>query len=112
MHAPVKTNAQHTTSVSATCRRDRCLTSLRMSSVVNGLSGWTGAVFALLAFAFAFGRRSPALGVLGAALSAPFCLCAKGYPIVGALAWAALVSNFIAACIVGLRRDIAVAALT
>jgi len=33
-------------------------------------------------------------------------------PIVGALAWAALVSNFIAACIVGLRRDIAVAALT
>jgi hypothetical protein len=83
-----------------------------MSSVVNGLSGWTGAVFALLAFAFAFGRRSPALGVLGAALSAPFCLCAKGYPIVGALAWAALISNFIAACIVGLRRDIAVAALT
>jgi hypothetical protein len=36
----------------------------------------------------------------------------NGYPIIGALAWAALISNFIAACIVGIRRDVAFAALT
>ena len=83
-----------------------------MPCVLNGLSGWSGVILALLSFSVALKYRSTALGLLAAVLSAPFCRFVNGYPIVGAFSWAALAGNFIAACVLRRRPDVAFAALT
>ena len=83
-----------------------------MSIVVSSLSGWAGALLALIAFGLAFRFRSTALGVVATTISAPFCRFVGGYPILGIVAWAALIGNIVAACLIHRRRDVAFAALT
>jgi len=76
------------------------------------LSGWEAPVIALALFGAAFALESTALGAAGAAASAPFCLFVSGYPILGNIAWTALLGNIIAAVLMRRRRDVAFAALT
>src|SRR5262245_66272728 len=76
------------------------------------LSGWEGPAIALALFAVSFARQSTGFGLAGATLSAPFCVFASGYPILGVLGWAALIGNIVAACLMCHRRDVAFAALT
>ena len=83
-----------------------------MSTVVSGLSGWTGAALALVTFGVAFRVQSTVVGVLATTISVPFCGFVGGYPIIGSLAWLALTGNIVAACLVHRRRDVAFAALT
>src|SRR5262245_3916276 len=83
-----------------------------MSTVVGGLTGLFGAVLALAPFGVAFKLNSTSLALLATTLSAPFCEFVSGYPIVGQLAWAALIGNILAACFMRRRRDVAFAALT
>lgn len=83
-----------------------------MQSLLAVFSGWVGATLALVVFGLAFRLNSTALGLVAAAMSSPFCEFASGYPIVGRLAWTALIGNTLAACVVHRRRDVAFAALT
>ena len=55
--------------------------------------GWPSVVASIAVYAAAFLARRPWLAVVGAALSAPFCLFVSGYPKVGLLGLTALVSN-------------------
>ena len=55
--------------------------------------GWPSVVASIAVYAAAFLASRPWLAVVGAALSAPFCLFVSGYPKVGLLGLTALVSN-------------------
>ena len=76
------------------------------------LNSWQGPAISLALFGGAFALESSALGIAGAIASAPFCVFASGYPILGGIAWAALIGNILAGCFMRRRRDVAFAALT
>ena len=55
--------------------------------------GWPSVVASIAVYAAAFLASRPWLAVVGAVLSASFCLFVSGYPKVGLLGLTALVSN-------------------
>jgi hypothetical protein len=83
-----------------------------MPTLPTFFSGWEGPAIALAVFGVSFARQSTGIGLAGATLSAPFCVFASGYPLLGGLAWTALIGNIVAACLMHRRRDVAFAALT
>ncbi len=83
-----------------------------MPTIPSFLSGWAGPAISLALFSAAFALESRVLGLAGAIASAPFCVFASGYPILGGIAWAALIGNLLAGCCMHRRREVAFAALT
>ena len=74
--------------------------------------GWPPVVVAFTAFAAGFLTTRTWLGFIGAAIAAPFCFAASGYPLFHWVALVALGANFVSAFLLHRgRADIAFAAL-
>jgi hypothetical protein len=74
--------------------------------------GWPAVVLAFGAFALAFLTPRSWLGFIGAAIGAPFCFYASGFPLFYWIALTAAGANFVAAyLLVRGRAEIAFAAL-
>src|SRR4030095_4567783 len=55
--------------------------------------GWPAVATALLTFTLAVSLNSRGLAVVAALVSAPFCLCVSGDPVIRGLGWVALGLN-------------------
>jgi hypothetical protein len=74
--------------------------------------GWPAVMLAIGAYAVAFLTARTWAGFIGAAIAAPFCLYASGYPLFQWLALVALAANVAAAWLIHRGRpDVGFAAL-
>ena len=79
--------------------------------LVQIIFGWPAVCAAFVVFGLALFTASTWLAFTAAAIATPFCLFVTGYPMFRWAGWVALAANFLSACLMRRRREIAFAAL-